>query len=103
MTRSWVIPASNIHPELKFEIREPPITEDNLGFKTWGTAFAISKLLGTLGKKYFNHVQNAPRNNYTTPSGSTFTTQSDTRVLECVNFRWLTEVLVWLKANLSVD
>jgi len=88
MTRGWIIPASDLHPELEFEIREPPITEDNLGFKTWGTAFAISKLLEILGKKYFKHVQNIPRNTYTTSSGFTFTMQADPQVLECANSRW---------------
>ena len=85
MTRCWIIPASDNHSELAFHIREPPITEDNLGFKTWGTAFAISKRLETLGEKYFNHVQNAPRNNYTTSSGSTFVKQADIQILEYDN------------------
>lgn len=78
MTRTWTIPASDQHPELRFEIREPRITEDNLGFKTWGTAFAISKLLETLGQQYFDHV---PRNCTATPE-SALTTQANAPVLE---------------------
>jgi hypothetical protein len=45
MTRTWIIPASESHPELSFRIREPPLTGDNLGLKTWGTAFTIAKRL----------------------------------------------------------
>jgi hypothetical protein len=45
MTRTWIIPASESHPELSFRIREPPLTGDNLGLKTWGTAFTIAKKL----------------------------------------------------------
>jgi hypothetical protein len=45
MTRTWTILASESHPELSFRIREPPLTGDNLGLKTWGTAFTIAKKL----------------------------------------------------------
>lgn len=66
MIRTWVVPTSAKLPELKFEIREPPLTGDNLGLKTWGTAFAIVKKLEELGSKYFEHLLNTendrPRN-----------------------------------------
>ncbi|KAH8597471.1 putative methyltransferase-domain-containing protein [Bisporella sp. PMI_857] len=82
MTRTWVVPASEKLPQLHFEIREPPLTGDNLGLKTWGTAFAVSKILEKLGNDYFCHVINPPRNNYTTATGSTFTTRNSNQVLE---------------------
>jgi len=91
MTRSWIIPASGKFPELKFDIREPAMTEDNLGFKTWGTAFAISKLLGTLGNKYFSHVQTTSSRHHLTSSGSTLEPHGDTRVLEYVKFMILNQ------------
>jgi hypothetical protein len=45
LNRTWTIPASKRLPELAFTIREPPLTGDNLGLKTWGTAFTIAKRL----------------------------------------------------------
>lgn len=45
LNRTWTIAASKHLPELSFEIREPPLTGDNLGFKTWGTAYTLSKKL----------------------------------------------------------
>ena len=80
MIRTWTVPASTSLPELKFDIREPPLTGDNLGLKTWGTAFAIVKKLEELGRKYFNHLLNLEKNNpafANTTSGGT-----NTRVLE---------------------
>ena len=56
MTRTWVIPASSSIPELEFEIREPPLTGDNLGLKTWGTAYAMSKSLENLKTRYLNSL-----------------------------------------------
>lgn len=59
MTRTWLIPSSPT--DLQFSIREPPLTGDNLGFKTWGTAFTIAKLLDSLGTSYFSHLlSNSP-------------------------------------------
>ena len=49
LNRTWTIPPSETLPEMSFEIREPPLTGDNLGFKTWGTAFAIAKKLEYIG------------------------------------------------------
>jgi hypothetical protein len=88
MTRIWVIPASNNHPELRLEIREPPLTGDNLGLKTWGTAFAVSKKLEELGTKYFNHLIHGTEDYFTTETGSNLT-MPKMRVLECVSSNWL--------------
>ena len=79
MIRTWTIPASAILPELMFEIREPPLTGDNLGLKTWGTALAIVKKLEELGNKYFSHLLN-PENNVVHASDALG--QTNTRVLE---------------------
>ena len=56
MDRTFVIPASATFPELRIDIREPGIVEDNLGLKTWGTAHAIAKILEEIGQKYFYHL-----------------------------------------------
>ena len=56
MIRTWTVPATGIFEELKFEIREPPLTGDNLGLKTWGTAFAIVKKLRSFGYDYFRYL-----------------------------------------------
>jgi hypothetical protein len=56
MTRTWVIPASPKLPEIKFDIREPPLTGDNLGLKTWGTSFVIAKNLESLGMQHLEHL-----------------------------------------------
>jgi hypothetical protein len=56
MTRTWVIPASANLPELKFDIREPPLTGDNLGLKTWGTSYVIARNLEFFGINYLSHL-----------------------------------------------
>jgi hypothetical protein len=83
ITRTWVIPTSATHSELKFQIREPSLTGDNLGLKTWGTAFAISKKLEDLGEKFFNHLTEGTKNMFTTGSGATLT-MPKMRVVEFV-------------------
>jgi hypothetical protein len=80
MIRTWTVPASAALPELKFDIREPPLTGDNLGLKTWGTAFAIVKKLEELGSKYFNHLLNLEKNNRA--CANITSGRTSTRVLE---------------------
>ncbi|KAG0652038.1 elongation factor methyltransferase 2 [Hyphodiscus hymeniophilus] len=83
MIRTWVVPSSTNFPELKFEIREPPLTGDNLGLKTWGTAFAIVKKLEDIGNKYLNHLQffQSSENN-DSRAATTASERSTVRVLE---------------------
>lgn len=76
MVRTWIVPASATLPELRVDIREPPLTGDNLGLKTWGTAFAIVKKLEELGNKYFDHLL------VFTPEPGLGTERLGTRVLE---------------------
>lgn len=56
MTRTWLVPAPTTATPLAFSIREPPLTGDNLGLKTWGTAFTMAKKLDDLAAKYFPHL-----------------------------------------------
>ncbi len=58
MTRTWVIPESATRPEISFLLREPPLTGDNLGLKTWGTSYVISKKLEYIGSEYLGHLIN---------------------------------------------
>lgn len=56
MTRTWLVNTSTSACPLAFSIREPPLTGDNLGFKTWGTAFTIAKQLENLRTRYFPNL-----------------------------------------------
>lgn len=56
LNRTWIIPVSHNLPEVKFEIREPPLTGDNLGLKTWGTAYVIAKKLEYIGAHFLHNV-----------------------------------------------
>jgi hypothetical protein len=80
MTRTWVIPASANLPEFKFDIREPPLTGDNLGLKTWGTSYVIARNLESFGMKYFNH--RFDRSTVYSTSAERKTLLPSTRVLE---------------------
>jgi hypothetical protein len=81
MTRIWVVDASQGHPELKFHIREPPLTGDNIGLKTWGTAFSIAKKIEEIGSQHFSHLLAGHNDSFTTSGGTSFT-RKDIRVLE---------------------
>ncbi|KAE9368730.1 hypothetical protein N431DRAFT_347567 [Stipitochalara longipes BDJ] len=56
MTRTWTIPESSNLPEIKFNIREPPLTGDNLGLKTWGTSYVVARKLENFGIQYLDHL-----------------------------------------------
>ncbi|KAI1004239.1 hypothetical protein K3495_g3972 [Podosphaera aphanis] len=88
ITRTWTIPADRFHPTLEFLLREPPLTGDNLGLKTWATSFVISQKLGVLGHDYLSHLvhQNVLPNSLDRHSSqnacNTSTSTSSKRVLE---------------------
>ncbi len=48
MTRNFQIPTIE-HGNLSLDIHEPSLTGDDLGFKTWGSAYALASRLETLG------------------------------------------------------
>ncbi|KAK0117964.1 hypothetical protein ONS95_012275 [Cadophora gregata] len=52
MTRTWIIPKSLSRPEIRFNIREPPLTGDQIGLKTWGTSYVLAKRLEYIGSEY---------------------------------------------------
>ncbi|KHJ32476.1 putative glucose-inducible sam-dependent methyltransferase rrg1 [Erysiphe necator] len=56
MRRKWTIPATDLHPTIEILLREPSLTGDNLGLKTWATSFSVSKKIGQVGRDYFLHL-----------------------------------------------
>jgi hypothetical protein len=68
MTRTWVIPASDCLPEIKIDLREPTLTGDNLGLKTWGTAYALALILEQIGTEYLSQLL-SKRDTYATATG----------------------------------
>jgi hypothetical protein len=80
MTRTWEVSSSAKLPDLGFEIREPPLTGDNLGLKTWGTAFAIVKKLEDFKYRYFSHLLDSENNK--SKVADTPSTKSRVKVLE---------------------
>lgn len=44
ITRRWPF-ESHDYPAFSLAIREPPLTGDSLGLKTWGSSYALSQLL----------------------------------------------------------
>lgn len=38
------------------KIREPPITGDSLGLKTWGSSYVLAKLLPRIAEEYLPHM-----------------------------------------------
>ncbi|KAH7319137.1 putative methyltransferase-domain-containing protein [Rhexocercosporidium sp. MPI-PUGE-AT-0058] len=58
MTRTWVIPKSLALPEIRFDIREPPLTGDQIGLKTWGTSYVLAKRLEFIGSEYLGPIIN---------------------------------------------
>ncbi|SZF05941.1 unnamed protein product [Blumeria hordei] len=56
MSRTWAIPTSGNQTEINFTLREPSMTGDNLGLKTWATSFVVAKDLISLGRDYFRHL-----------------------------------------------
>ncbi|EHL02272.1 putative Rapid response to glucose protein 1 [Glarea lozoyensis 74030] len=74
ITRTWRIAANGDHPDMDLVIREPPLTGDTLGFKTWGTAWAIAQKLTYLKTELFQHLLREPTYvNFTNENGETFT------------------------------
>ncbi|KAI6713534.1 hypothetical protein JHW43_003889 [Diplocarpon mali] len=58
MTRTWLIPKSLAIREISFRLREPPLTGDMLGLKTWGTSYVIAKKLEHIGSEFLGGVIN---------------------------------------------
>jgi hypothetical protein len=61
MTREWIIPATKNTPEITLQIHEPALVEDNLGLKTWGSAYLLATRLEEIGDKYIKWPETEQR------------------------------------------
>ncbi|KAG9245504.1 putative methyltransferase-domain-containing protein [Calycina marina] len=82
MTRTWMITATSSLLELGFAIKEPRITEDNLGFKTWGTAYALSKQLEQIGQRCLKYMVGSLKQDRGSALAAGMSANPNTRVLE---------------------
>lgn len=62
ITRGWTIPVTSSCPEITLQIHEPPLTEDNLGLKTWASSYLMAKRLETIGAKHLGSLLQEPQN-----------------------------------------
>lgn len=49
ITRRWPFGEDALTSTFELTIREPPITGDSLGFKTWGSSYVLAQHLPTIG------------------------------------------------------
>lgn len=61
MTRIWEFYASSLGegdstPLFSLSIREPPLTGDHLGLKTWCSSYVMAQMIPELGKKHLIHL-----------------------------------------------
>lgn len=54
ITRKW--PFQNREVPFELIVREPPITGDSLGHKTWGSSFLMAQLLDSLASRSLAHL-----------------------------------------------
>jgi hypothetical protein len=55
ITRTWKVPTWNDRPEYELVIHEPPLTEDNLGLKTWASSYLLAVGLDKLADNHLHH------------------------------------------------
>lgn len=49
ITRRWPFREEDLTPTFELIIREPPLTGDSLGLKTWGSSYVLAKHLPSIG------------------------------------------------------
>lgn len=49
ISRSWPFREDDLSPTFELIIREPPLTGDSLGLKTWGSSYVLAQHLPKLG------------------------------------------------------
>lgn len=54
MTRTWAIlnPINSEAPETSLHLREPALTGDTLGHKTWATSYVLAKKLASIAEDH---------------------------------------------------
>lgn len=55
--RRWPFEGDGYVP-FELAIKEPPLTGDNLGLKTWGSSYVLAQMLHTIGQTSLSHLLN---------------------------------------------
>lgn len=55
ITRRWPFEGDD-HEPFDLIVREPPLTGDNLGLKTWGSSYVLAQMLSSIGKTSLSHL-----------------------------------------------
>lgn len=55
ITRRWPFEGEGYAP-FDLVVREPPLTGDNLGLKTWGSSYVLAQMLDTIGETSLSHL-----------------------------------------------
>lgn len=55
ITRRWPFDGES-YTSFELVVREPPLTGDNLGLKTWGSSYVLAKMLHTIGETSLSHL-----------------------------------------------
>lgn len=66
IVRRWPFEGDEYVP-FELAIKEPPLTGDNLGLKTWGSSYVLAQMLHTIGQTSLSHLLN-PGNDQIRPS-----------------------------------
>ena len=61
ITRRWPFENQKPHPPFELTIREPPLTGDSLGLKTWGSSYVLAQLLPQFAASSLSHLLSPPR------------------------------------------
>jgi hypothetical protein len=56
ITRRWPFESEEDKTPFELTIREPPITGDSLGLKTWGSSYVLAQLLPQFAKSSLSHL-----------------------------------------------
>ncbi|KAJ4397607.1 Protein-lysine N-methyltransferase rrg1 [Gnomoniopsis smithogilvyi] len=55
ITRRWPFDGEG-YPAFDLVVREPPLTGDNLGLKTWGSSYVLAQMLYNIGESALSHL-----------------------------------------------
>lgn len=55
ITRRWPLEGEG-YASFDLLVREPPLTGDNLGLKTWGSSYVLAQMLNTIGETLLSHL-----------------------------------------------
>lgn len=55
ITRRWPFEPESL-PPFNLVVREPPLTGDRMGLKTWGSSYVLAQLLDTIAQQSLSHL-----------------------------------------------